>query len=432
MKPLRKVVVTGIGIASPAGYTLEENYQAWRSGRNCFTEITRFNTFGSSVVYAGDCAAPDAKKLPDRKVQKILRRKDIISLLCTIDAAAHAGIKKGSIDPERFGMYVGAGSTQIGDLTPYFTLVAECANLDDGTFDSAKFGAKLMELVNPLVVLQTLMNNALCFGTMTLDIRGVNSNFMDFHVAGLRAIGEAFRSIAYGRADAVIAGGVAGPVEPFQLAEGIHSGYLAKTKDLKIPVSEVVRPWDQNRMGAVLSEGSAYLVLEEESHAVARGANILARIQGYQLASDGSFDFTSQSEGSGLARSMDGALIEAGLKAQDVGFVVGHGNGSKYADSSEAKSYTKFFGDFGRKLPLVSNKSCLGDMCEAGGAVGVILALESIAKGEIPPTFNFKSGDAYSGLLSIKPEPQKILNKTALITSRNFVGLSASLIVTSA
>jgi 3-oxoacyl-[acyl-carrier-protein] synthase II len=275
MKKDRKVVVTGLGIASPAGYTLEENYNAWRSGRNCFTEITRFNTFGSSVVYAGDCAAPDVKKLPDRKIQKILRRKDIISLLCTIDAANNAGIKKGSIDPERFGMYVGAGSTQIGDLTPYFTLVAECANLEDGTFDSAKFGAKLMDLVNPLVVLQTLMNNALCFGTMTLDIRGVNSNFMDFHVAGLRAIGEAYRSIAYDRADAVIAGGVAGPVEPFQLAEGIHSGYLAKTKDLKIPVSEVVRPWDQNRMGAVLSEGSAYLVLEEEKHA--RGGLNLVR-----------------------------------------------------------------------------------------------------------------------------------------------------------
>ena len=432
MRELRKVVITGLGIASPAGYTLEENYQAWRTGRNCFTEITRFNTFGSSVVYAGDCAAPDLKKLPDRKIQKILRRKDVISLLCTLEAANNAGIQKGMINPERFGMYVGAGSTQIGDLTPYFTLVAECANLDDGTFDSAKFGAKLMDLVNPLVVLQTLMNNALCFGTMTLDLRGVNSNFMDFHVAGLRAIGEAYRSIAYDRADAVIAGGVAGPVEPFQLAEGIHSGYLAKTKDLQIPVSEVVRPWDQKRMGAVLSEGSAYLVLEEEKHAIARGANIIARIEGYKLASDGTFDFTSQSEGSGLARSMQGALSEAGLKAKDLGFLVGHGNGSKYADGSESKSYADFFGDFASKIPLVSNKSCLGDMCEAGGAVGVILALESMAKGEIPPTFNFGNGDAHSSKLSIKAEPQKILNKTALITSRNFVGLSASLIVSAA
>lgn len=425
----RKVVITGLGIASPAGFTLAENYDAWRTGRNCFSEITRFNTLGSSVCYSGDCPAPDMKKLPDRKVQKILRRKDVISLLCTIDTAASAGIVKGTLDPERFGMYVGAGSTQIGDLTPYFTLVAECANLETGTFDSARFGAKLMELVNPLVVLQTLMNNALCFGTMTLDIRGVNSNFMDFHVAGLRAVGEAFRSIAHGRADAVIAGGVAGPVEPFQLAEGIHSGYLAKTRDLGFPVSEVVRPWDKERMGSILSEGSAYLVLEEEKHALARGAKILARVNGYHLASDGSFDFTSKADAHGLTRSMKGALQQAGMKPEDLGFLVGHGNGSKYADGSEAKSYSEFFGDFAAKLPLVSNKSPLGDMCEAGGVVGAILALESMDKGEVPPTFNFKNGDEFSRKLSIKAEPQKILNKRALITSRNFVGLSASLII---
>lgn len=428
----RKVVVTGMGIASPAGYTLAENFDAWRTGRNCFSEITRFNTVGSSVLYAGDCPAPDAKKLPDRKVQKILRRKDVISLLCTIDTAMNAGIARGTIDPERFGMYVGAGSTQIGDLTPYFTLVAECADLDAGTFDSAKFGARLMELVNPLVVLQTLMNNALCFGTMTLDIRGVNANFMDFHVAGLRAIGEGYRSIATGRADAVIAGGVAGPVEPFQLAEGIHSGYLAKTRGISTPISEVVRPWDKDRMGSVLSEGSAYLVLEEEKHAVRRGAKILACIDGYHLASDGSFDFTAGSEAKGLARSIDCALAEAGIKKNDLGFIVGHGNGSKYADAAEAKCYVDVLGDLAGKIPLVSNKAPLGDMCEAGGAVGAILALESLEKGTVPPTFNFKQGDEYSSRLSLCAEPQKILSKRAVVTSRNFVGLSAALVISAA
>lgn len=432
MNAKRKVVITGVGIASPAGYTLAENYDAWRTGRSCFSEITRFNTVGSSVRFSGDCPPPDAKKLPDRKVQKILRRKDVISLLCTIDTAANAGITKGTIDPERFGMYVGAGSTQIGDLTPYFTLVAECADLDAGTFDSARFGAKLMELVNPLVVLQTLMNNALCFGTMTLDIRGVNANFMDFHVAGLRAVGEGFRSIAAGRADAVIAGGVAGPVEPFQLAEGIHSGYLAKTKDLAFPVSEVVRPWDKNRMGSVLSEGSAYLVLEEEKHALARGAKILAHIEGYHLASDGSFDFTSQSDAKGLARAMNGALKEAGMTAEELGYLVGHGNGSRYADAAEAKCYREFFGTAAGKIPLVSNKAPLGDMCEAGGVVGAILALESAQKGTVPPTFNFKSGDEHSAGLSIKAEPQKILNRKSLVTSRNFVGLSAAIVIAAA
>src|SRR5690606_38314280 len=123
------------------------------------------------------------------------------------------------------------------------------------------FGKELMEIVNPLVVLQTLMNNGLCYGTMELDARGVNANYMDFQVAGLRAVGEAYRSIVTDRADIVVAGGVSGPVEPFQLAEGVRSGYLAKTAEVDGDVSGVVRPYDESRQGAILSEGSAYVML---------------------------------------------------------------------------------------------------------------------------------------------------------------------------
>ena len=428
----RKVVVTGSALATPAGYTVAENSRVWREGVHTFSEITRFNTKGSSVRFAGECPPPDVKKLPDRKVQKILRRKDVISLLTTLDAAASAGIQKGMIDPERFGMYVGAGSTQIGDLTPYFTLVAQCADLHTGSFDSALFGAKLMDLVNPLVVLQTLMNNGLCFGTMTLDIRGVNSNFMDFQVAGLRAVGEAFRSIAEGRADVVIAGGISGPVEPFQLAEGVHSGYLARTRELTLPLGEVVKPYDRDRVGAILSEGSAYLVLEDEAHAVRRGATILGRIEGYHLASDGSFDFGGKQDSPGLGRTIEGALVDAGRTKGDLGFLVGHGNGSLHADGVEAKAYASYFGNAAKTLPMMSPKAVLGDMCEAGGVLALILALETLATGDLPPTHNFRDGDAFSSGLGLASAPQKIRAPRGIVTSRNFLGLSASVVVAAA
>src|SRR5690606_18589676 len=104
----RNVVITGVGLATPAGYTLDENYAAARGGNACFTEITRFSTAGSSVRYAGDCPEPDVKKLPDRKIQKIVRRKDVISLLTCLDVAQRSGLTKGVMDPERVGMYVGA------------------------------------------------------------------------------------------------------------------------------------------------------------------------------------------------------------------------------------------------------------------------------------------------------------------------------------
>lgn len=432
MQKQRKVVITGAGLASPAGYTLEENYTAWRQGKHSFTEIQRFNTAGSSVKYAGDCPEPNLKRLPDRKVTKILRRKDVISLITTLDTAANAGIEKGKVDPERFGMYVGAGSTQIGDLTPYFLLVAECANAETGAFDSAKFGKDLMSLVNPLVVLQTLMNNGLCFGSMTLDIRGVNANFMDFQVAGLRAVGEAFRSVATGRCDLAIAGGISGPVEPFQLAEGVHSGYLATTNALDMPLGEVVKPYDRQRRGAILSEGSAYVVVECEEHAIKRGANILGRIDGLGLASDGTFEYLESTDAPGLARSMQLALDDAKLKPSDLGFLVGHGNGSLRSDGAEAKAYADFLGGHAGRLPVTSPKAVIGDMNEAGGVVGLILALESFKNREVPPTFNYQRGDEHSSRLSIKSEPQRIATERALVTARNFLGLSASLVVGSA
>jgi 3-oxoacyl-[acyl-carrier-protein] synthase II len=426
----RKVVITGAGLATPGGYTLDENYAAARAGKGCFTEITRFSTAGSSVRYAGDCPEPDVKKLPDRKIQKIVRRKDVISLLTCLDVAQRSGLTKGVMDPERVGMYVGAGSTQIGDLTPYFILVSQCADVEGGTFDSASFGQKLMDLVNPLVVLQNLMNNALCYGTMTLDIRGVNSNFMDFHVAGLRAVGEGYRSIAQGRCDAALCGGVAGPVEPFQLAEGVESGYLARTKDVSLAdIGGIVKPFDKRRQGAIMSEGSGFVYLEEEQHALKRGAPILGRVTGFALASDGSIDLIGEPYAPAIGRCLDMALREAGHKPTDLGLLVGHANGSLFGDGAEARAYAEFLGAHAAKLPLYSPKSVFGDLSEASGMLGLILALDAMAKGEVAATHNFAVGDDYSKQLSVKAEPQAVKQKRAAVTARNFLGLSTALVI---
>jgi len=425
----RRVVITGAAISSPAGYTLAENSGAWWNGHCSFTEITAFSTKGSSVRYAGQCKDPDVKRLPDRKVQKILRRKDVISLLTTIAAAENAKIFKGDFNPDRAGMYVGAGSTQIGDLTPYFTLVAECADTETGTFDSAKFGRDLMNLVNPLVVLQTLMNNGLCFGTMTLDIRGVNCNFMDFQVAGLRALGEGFRSIQVGRADIVIAGGVSGPVEPFQLAEGVRAGFLARTSDYDAVPADLVKPWDADRCGSILSEGSAYVVLESEEHAVKRGANILGRISGYGLSNDGSFEFMREKEAPGLVRALNGAVKESAKPIEQIGGIVGHGNGALSADRAEAHSYLNYLGQFAEKTPITSAKSVLGDMGEAGGVTGVIMALDILQQSKVPATWNFCRGDELSSGLKISGEAQELQGDCVVVTSRNFLGLSGALVV---
>lgn len=423
------IAITGMGIGSPAGYTLEDNFAACWEGKECFSPITRYETVGSSVKFAGDCPPPDTRLLPDRKVQKILRRKDVISLITTLEAARSANLFPHHSDPERCGMYVGASSTQVGDLTPYFMLVEGCADLKAGTFDSARFGQELMSLVNPLVVLQNLMNNGLCFGSMTLDFRGVNANFMDFQIAGLRALGEGFRSICQNRADIVIAGGVAGTVEPFQLAEGVKKGYLAATNTLGIKPSQVIQPWGEHRCGTILSEGSSYLVLEDEAHASKRGATIHGYVLGFGMASDGQFSFMDADESPGLLRAMELAAKDAGLNVNDISAVVGHGNGAMQGDFLEISAYEKFFSNRESCIPLASVKSVVGDMCEAAGALATCVALEAIRRRELPPTFNIEPQGPVSHKLSISPQVQKLHRGPIMITARSFLGISAALIV---
>lgn len=425
----REIVITGVGISSPLGNDHEQVFSGWLKGQHNFSPIKHFEVEGTPVQYAGHCSDPDTKALPDRKVQKILRRKDLISLLTTIRAAQDADLKNCNLDPDRMGMYVGASATQIGDLTPYFTLVAQCADLKKGSFDSHKFGQEMLDLVNPLVVLQTLMNNALCFGTMTLDLRGVNANFMDFQVSGLRAIGEAFLSIREGRADLAIAGGVAGPVEPFQLAEGVQVKYLAHTLGLKRPLSEVVRPWDKERMGTILSEGTAYVVLEEKQHALKRGAKLYASVRGFGLAHDGHLSLFSKEPAVGIENALQQCLNQAQISEDDVAGIIGHGNGSHLYDWNELRSYERFFRARRNGMWITSPYASLGDMCEASGPCSTLLALESLRTGLLPATSNHSEFEESLKTTRIAKKPIEIDQSYLMVTSRNFFGLGCALLL---
>lgn len=433
----RRVAITGMGISTALGDDLAANIASWREGRTHFGEVgPSTGLAGTPVKFAGECPEPPASKLPDRKVKKILTRKDVIGMVTALGAAADAGITPGSrnFDPQKFGMYVGAGSTQIKDLTPYFPLVRQCVK--DGVFDSLKFGSDMMDLVNPMVVLQTLMNNTLCFTSIALDIRGVNSNFMDFNVSGLRAVGEAFRSIQTGRADLCLAGGVASPVEPFHAGTGVNSGYLARSAELPWSAAEVLRPWDRERCGTVLGEGAAFLMLEEESHARARGARIWGFIDGYGAGCDGPVEFMGEDSAPGLGGSVRRACREAGvLNRQGIfspDLVIGHGNGVIQSDGVELEAYASCLA---AGVALASIKSVTGELGEAAGVASCIAAIDALARESVPPTFNFTGHDASGGgcELAISASAQaRPGSRQALVTQRSILGNSCSLVVSRA
>lgn len=417
-----RVAITGRALTTPLGNHVEEVWENWAEQRSSFIEVDSPIKSVSGSRFIGACQNIDRKVLHDRKVQKVINRKDLIGLVAALSAAKDAAINKGDITPERFGMYVGAGSTQIGDLEAYFPLIED--SLSSGTFDGQHFGRELLGSVNPMVMLQTLMNNTLCYTSVALDIRGTNANFMDFQISGLRAIGEAYWAIASGRADVVIAGGVAGRPEPFHAEEGIRMGYLARTDEEGCPPQNAIKPFDRTRGGTILSEGAGFIVLENEEHARRRGAPIYGYVNGMAVASDAGFGFLDKNRSRGLINALRLGLKRCQWEASDIDLIMGHANGSINGDYVEADAYEQVFGYHLNKIPITSPKSVMGEMSEAGAVANLSLGLEALRRKEVLPMGGFQNAEGPCSNLNIVKSKQSFEGNHILITARSFSGLS--------
>lgn len=435
-KDWREVVVTGIAMTTPLGDTYEENTTRCFAGDSNFAAISLFDTKGGAVRFAGEHSTPNSKALPDRKTAKILNRRDQTSVMAAAAAFAEARLAQAAYEPHRLGLFVGASCTNLGDLTPYLPLVAKHADLAHGTFDSSSFGREFMDTFNPVVVLQLLMNNAACYGSIALQIKGVNSNYMQYETSGLRAIGEGFLAVAEGRADAVLAGGTAQPIEPFQTFEAYHLGLLADQTGAAFDPNEAIKPYDELAKGTVLSEGSVYLVLEDGAKARARGARIHGRVCGFGLASDGEPDLpfaprgrTSDVGSSGLVRAMAAAFEQGGVTVGELGGVVGSAAGVPSSDASEALALKAMLGEDAGHVPICSLKGSFGELLETSGAAGAAMALAAIERRILPPTRNFDRPSAAARGLKIAATPQPMAGELLAVLSRSRFGVAAALLV---
>lgn len=431
----RDVVVTGVAMVTPLGGTLAENAQRCFAGDSDFREISLFDTKGGAIRFAGEHAAPNVKELPDRKTAKILNRRDQTSVLAAVAAFKEAGLVEAAYEPHRLGLFVGASCANIGELTPYLPLVAKHADLERGSFDSSSFGREFMDAFNPVVVLQLLMNNAACYGSIALQIKGVNSNYMQYETSGLRALGEGYLAIAEGRADAVLAGGTAQPVEPFQMFEAHHLGLLADQRRSDFAPNEAIKPYDRGAAGTILSEGSAYVVLEDREKARQRGAKILGRVRGFGMAADGWPDAGSgvaggvQTLATGVVRALAAALASAGAGLGDLGAVFGSAAGVAAGDTREALALREFLGQRVADVPVCSVKSAFGELLETFGPVNAAMALASVQNGLVPPTRNFRQPSAAALGLKLASEPQKLAGDLVAVLSRSRFGGAAALVV---
>ncbi len=418
----RRVVITGRAINTPLGCNIDTIMQRWQAGESSFER--REGKTHQLTPYSGMCR--ELHPLPDRKIQKVINRKDVIGLGTAMAAASDAGISRGSIDPSRIGMFVGAGCTQIGDLHPYFEHVKNCVNHNE--FDSYKFGSEMLGSVSPMVTLQTLMNNTMCYASIALDIRGVNGNYMDFQASGLRAIAEGFYSIVEGRADVAIVGGIAATPEPFHARQGIAMGFLASTEECD--PSKVIRPFDALRCGTILSEGSAFLVIESESHALRRRANIHGVIQGFSFANDAKFAFVGEQSSQAFARAIIKACECAGVSIGDVGLIVADANGGTVADRVEVSALRSSFGGALKDIPVTAPKSVFGEMSEASSVASIILGLElQNHQHPIPDTRNhYEIADDCQGI-RLNSRERLSRDQSILLGTRSFSGVCAAMLV---
>lgn len=401
---MRRVVVTGLGVISPVGNTAETYWDSLVSGQSGIDFITKFDTTDYKVKIAAEVKGFD----PHDYMEKGEIRKTDLFAQYAIAAAAQAvedsGIL-GKVEPERFGVYVGSG---IGGMN---TFINECDKLLKG-------GPRK---VSPLFVPMMISNMASGNIAIKYNAQGPSLPVVTACATSTNAVGEAFRAIRFGYADAILAGGAEATVNPLAIA-GFTNCMALSTKN--IPEESSI-PFDKRRDGFVMGEGAGILILEEYEHAKARGAKIYAEISGYGNTCDAHHITAPHPEAIGGARAISLAIEEAGLQEEAEIYINAHGTGTPLNDKSETLAIKKALGDRAYQICISSTKSMTGHMLGAAGAVEAIASVLALERGIIPPTIGYREKDEDCDLDYVPNTARKREVNAALSVSLGFGGHNA-------
>lgn len=387
--PERRVVVTGVGAVTPVGNDAASTWEALLAGRSGAAPIASFDASGLPTTFAAEVKGFDPLPyVPNRKSLKIMGKNVQFALAAARQALCDAGLGEGKVpNPDRSGVVMGAGivNASLPDLVD-----AIRASSPAGVFDIRAFGAEGARRLFPLTLLRHLPNMAAGHVAIAHGLRGPNNTIVTACASGLQAVGEAFRIVARGDADLIVAGGTDSRIEPLGMIGYALLGALSTRNDAPERAS---RPFDRGRDGFVVGEGAACLVLEPLEAARARGARILAEVAGYGATSDAFRPTDPDPDGAGAARAMRAALADAGLAPEDVGHVNAHGTSTPMNDRAEAAALRSVFGAALDRIPVTSIKSEIGHLGAAAGAVECLAAVLTLRDGVAPPTINFEDPD---------------------------------------
>ena len=369
-----RVVVTGMGAVAPNGNSVSEYWDALVAGQSGIDHITYFDTTDFPVKIAGEVSNFDPEQYFERKEVRKLDPFSVYALVASNEAIYMSGLDAGEFDPQRAGVMLGCG---IGGIT---TILAEHVVLQNR-------GARR---ISPFFVTKLIANIAGGQIAIKWDLRGPNQTVTSACASATDAIGLALRLIQSGSADIMVAGGTEASICDLPLAGFSTIRALCNAAD---PPQSASRPFDKDRRGFVMGEGSGVLVLETEEHAQSRGATILGELAGYGSTND-AFHVTKPAEGgAGAVKAMQLALEDAGAGPEEVDYINAHGTSTPYNDKNETAAIKTVFGDHARKLKISSTKSMTGHLLGASGGIEAIAALKAIEKQTIPPTINYTTPD---------------------------------------
>lgn len=404
-----RVVVTGMGAVTPIGNDVESFWQGLKDKKVGIGPISYFDTTDFKCKLAAEVKDFDPKAYMDPKAARRMERFSQLAVAASKQALEQSGLDMSKEDPYRVGVCVGSG---IGSLQAMEK-------------DVIKMHEKGPSRVNPLLVPLMISNMAAGNVAIQFGLKGKCFNVVTACATGTHSIGEAFRSIQYGEADVMVAGGAEASITPIGIAGFTALTALNTTDD---PLRASI-PFDEERNGFVMGEGAGVVVLESLEHAKARGAKILAELVGYGATCD-AFHITSPAEdGSGAAKAMENAIADAGLKAEDIDYVNAHGTSTHHNDLFETKAIKLALGDHAKEVKINSTKSMIGHLLGAAGGVEFIVCVKSIEDGFVHATAGLETPGEGCDLDYTMGEGVSMDVNAAITNSLGFGGHNASLVV---
>jgi len=401
---MRRVVVTGLGAVTPIGNDLASTWEAMCAGRHGITPITKFDTEGFKATLAAEVKNFDPSLYMERAE---LRRNELCTIfgIAAADQAVQDSGIMGHIEPERFGTYF---STGVGGVNVAVT-------------ESEKIAKKGPGRVSPYGITMLMPNDAAGEVSIRFNAQGPSFGIVSACASSNHALGEAYRAIAHGYADAIIAGGSEAAIIPITVASFTNCMALTKTND----PDRASIPFDAQRSGFVMGEGAAALILEEYEHAKARGARIYAEFCGYGATSDAHHITAPDPEAKGGSRAIRMAYEQAGVDTDKI-YINAHGTSTPMNDKIETLAIKKALGeDLARKVMISSTKSMTGHMLGAAGAVEAVASVMALYTGVVPPTVGLQEADPNCDLDYVPNVKREAEIELALSSSLGFGGHNA-------